>query len=119
MIALGLALGPDWSLPVTAVSSGDNTAQAKVVHALYGVGTDLTVTESPAPPALGHLPPGVCLVGSSCPSVSSPTHPGNDDPRDGGTGGEAPSRIGGAGGFTLNYLENTAPGSGRWGVRVG
>jgi putative ABC transport system permease protein len=41
LIALGLALGVGLVITVTAVSSGVNTAQAKVVHALYGVGTDL------------------------------------------------------------------------------
>jgi putative ABC transport system permease protein len=48
VIALGLALGIGLVLTVTAASSGVKTAQATVLHSLYGVGTDVTVTQSPA-----------------------------------------------------------------------
>jgi putative ABC transport system permease protein len=47
VISLGLALGIGLVLTVTAASSGVKTAQAKVLHSLYGVGTDVTVTQSP------------------------------------------------------------------------
>jgi len=48
VIALGLAVGIGLVITVTAASSGVKTAQAKVLHSLYGVGTDVTVTQSPS-----------------------------------------------------------------------
>lgn len=44
VIAIGLALGIGLVITVTALSSGVSTAQGKVLGALYGVGTDITVT---------------------------------------------------------------------------
>lgn len=41
VIALGLALGTGLVITVTAAASGVRAAQGTVVHALYGVGTDL------------------------------------------------------------------------------
>lgn len=46
-IALGLALGIGLVITVTAASSGVKDAQATVLHSLYGVGTDITVTQTP------------------------------------------------------------------------
>ena len=46
-IALGLALGVGLVITVTAASAGVKNAQGTVLHALYGVGTDVTVTKSP------------------------------------------------------------------------
>ena len=46
-ISLGLALGVGLVITVTAASNGVKTSQASVLHALYGVGTDLTVTQPP------------------------------------------------------------------------
>ena len=46
-IALGLALGIGLVITVTAASSGVKDAQADVLHSLYGVGTDVTVTQTP------------------------------------------------------------------------
>jgi putative ABC transport system permease protein len=46
-IALGLALGIGLVITVTAAASGVQTAQAAVLHALYGVGTDVTITQPP------------------------------------------------------------------------
>ena len=46
-IVLGLALGIGLVITVTAASSGVKNAQATVLHSLYGVGTDITVTEAP------------------------------------------------------------------------
>src|SRR5579871_2132166 len=46
-IALGLALGVGLVITVTAASSGVKNAQAQVLHSLYGVGTDITVTQAP------------------------------------------------------------------------
>ena len=46
-IALGLALGVGLVITVTAASSGLKNAQGTVLHTLYGVGTDATVTRVP------------------------------------------------------------------------
>jgi ABC-type lipoprotein release transport system permease subunit len=48
MIALGLALGIGLVITVTALSAGVSDAQGEVLHSLYGVGTDITVTKAPA-----------------------------------------------------------------------
>jgi len=47
-MALGLALGIGLVITVTAASTGVKNAQATVLHSLYGVGTDITVTKAPA-----------------------------------------------------------------------
>jgi putative ABC transport system permease protein len=54
-IALGLALGVGLVITVTSAAAGVKNAQATVLHALYGVGTDITVTKAPAP---GSFSPG-------------------------------------------------------------
>ncbi len=46
-VALGLALGIGLVITVIGASSGVRAAQAKVLQALYGIGTDLTVTTKP------------------------------------------------------------------------
>jgi putative ABC transport system permease protein len=45
-IALGLALGVGLVVTVTAASSGVSDAQRTVLHSLYGIGTDVTVTRA-------------------------------------------------------------------------
>jgi putative ABC transport system permease protein len=52
-IAIGLALGIGLVITVTAASAGVKNAQTTVLHALYGVGTDITVTKAPAAGAAG------------------------------------------------------------------
>jgi putative ABC transport system permease protein len=52
-IAIGLALGIGLVITVTAASAGVKNAQTTVLHALYGVGTDITVTKAPASGASG------------------------------------------------------------------
>lgn len=47
-IALGLAIGIGLVITVTAASTGVSDTQRTVLHALYGVGTDVTVTQQPA-----------------------------------------------------------------------
>jgi ABC-type antimicrobial peptide transport system permease subunit len=47
-IALGLAVGIGLVVTVTAASSGVKNAQSTVLHSLYGVGTDITVTKAPS-----------------------------------------------------------------------
>jgi ABC-type lipoprotein release transport system permease subunit len=46
-IAVGLALGIGLVITVTAASAGVKNAQSSVLHSLYGVGTDITVSKSP------------------------------------------------------------------------
>jgi putative ABC transport system permease protein len=53
VIALGLALGVGLVITVAATSSGVKKAQADVLSSLYGVGTDVTVTQKPSPPKGG------------------------------------------------------------------
>ena len=89
VIALGLAVGIGLVVTVTAASAGVRQAQAAVLKALYGVGTDIVITTAaPAPPKPGSpgagkyqqtftpgqkpqnvselgLPPGLGLLGSS------------------------------------------------------
>jgi putative ABC transport system permease protein len=47
VIALGLALGIGLVITVSAAAAGVKNAQASVLHSLYGVGTDITVTQQP------------------------------------------------------------------------
>jgi putative ABC transport system permease protein len=49
-IAIGLAIGIGLVITVMGASSGVKAAQAKVLRALYGIGTDVTVTTTPTPP---------------------------------------------------------------------
>jgi putative ABC transport system permease protein len=57
-IAVGLAIGIGLVITVLGASSGVKAAQAKVLRALYGIGTDVTVTTKPTPPkgAQGSVP---------------------------------------------------------------
>ena len=48
LIAVGLAVGIGLVITVTALSAGVKNAQGEVLHSLYGVGTDITVTKAPA-----------------------------------------------------------------------
>src|SRR5499427_9377661 len=48
LISLGLAVGIGLVITVTAASAGVAQAQGAVLHSLYGVGTDITVTKAPA-----------------------------------------------------------------------
>jgi putative ABC transport system permease protein len=59
-IALGLALGIGLVITVTGAAAGVKQAQAKVLRALYGIGTDLTVTTQPKRPT---GPPGTSKGG--------------------------------------------------------
>lgn len=46
LTAVGLAVGVGLVVAVTAVSAGVSRAQSAVLHSLYGVGTDATVTKA-------------------------------------------------------------------------
>jgi putative ABC transport system permease protein len=52
-IAVGLALGIGLVITVVAASAGVKNAQATVLHSLYGVGTDITVTKAPSTSSTG------------------------------------------------------------------
>ncbi len=47
IIAIGLALGIGLVITVTALSAGVKDAQSDVLHSLYGLDTDITVTQAP------------------------------------------------------------------------
>jgi ABC-type antimicrobial peptide transport system permease subunit len=47
LVSLGLAVGVGLVVTVGAASSAASSAQDQVLHSLYGVGTDLTVTKAP------------------------------------------------------------------------
>ena len=47
LIALGLALGIGLVITVISASEGVKNSQATVLRSLYGVGTDVTVTQAP------------------------------------------------------------------------
>lgn len=55
VIALGLAVGIGLVITVTATATGVRNGQASVLRALYGVGTDITVTR-PWSPSTGTAP---------------------------------------------------------------
>lgn len=50
VVAIGLAIGIGLVMTVSAASAGVKTAQGQVLHSLYGVGTDMTVTETASTP---------------------------------------------------------------------
>jgi ABC-type antimicrobial peptide transport system permease subunit len=60
LIAFSLALGVGLVITVTAAAAGVRNAQGAVLRALYGVGTDITVTKTPA---TGSFTPGSFGVG--------------------------------------------------------
>ncbi|MGC1909724.1 MAG: ABC transporter permease [Candidatus Dormiibacterota bacterium] len=49
VVAIGLALGVGLVITVTAAAAGVKAAQGQVLHSLYGVGTDITVTKAATP----------------------------------------------------------------------
>ena len=53
IIAIGLGVGAGLVVTVTAATSGISNAQAAVLHSLYGIGTDVTVTTAAAVPKSG------------------------------------------------------------------
>jgi putative ABC transport system permease protein len=73
--AVGLAVGVGLVITVTALSSGVRSAQGKVLGALFGVGTDITVTTATAPASgsagLGQITPEPYVQHSD--TLSSPT----------------------------------------------
>jgi len=74
-IALGLAIGIGLVITVMGASSGVKAAQAKVLRALYGIGTDVTVTTKPKPPS------GQPVRGNATSGGPAPGSPGGGGPR--------------------------------------
>lgn len=62
VIVIGLAVGIGLVITVTAATAGVGLAQEEVLHALYGVGTDITLSRAPA-------------AGPTGPSFQPPTGP--------------------------------------------
>jgi ABC-type lipoprotein release transport system permease subunit len=63
LTALGLAVGVALVVAVTAYAGGVSNAQVEVLHSLYGVGTDITVSQTQkfgegGPQRFGMQPPG-------------------------------------------------------------
>lgn len=69
IVSVGLAIGIALVTTVSAVSHGVKDSQAKVLRSLYGVGTDISITQQAAP---GDGPPRFAF--------------GNDDAQSAGTG---------------------------------
>ena len=74
-IALGLAIGIGLVITVMGASSGVKAAQDKVLRALYGIGTDVTVTTKPKPPS------GQPVRGNATSGGPAPGSPGGGGPR--------------------------------------
>ncbi len=53
VIAVGLGIGIGLVVTVSSASAGVKDAQTKVLHSLYGVGTDATVTQAPSASGFG------------------------------------------------------------------
>jgi ABC-type antimicrobial peptide transport system permease subunit len=107
-IALGLALGIGLVITVTAASSGVKNAQGTVLHALYGVGTDVTVTKAPA---AGSFTPGSFGFGFRTGTGKRPaagTKINNSTLREGG----ALASIGSSSVTTVASLHNVAAAAG-------
>lgn len=73
VVAIGLAIGIGLVMVVSSASAGVKTAQGKVLHSLYGVGTDMTVTEAAAPGTGGPQRFGFGSGSGSAPTVSPGT----------------------------------------------
>ena len=58
IIAIGMALAIALVMIVNAVSTGVKDAQGSVLESVYGVGTDLTVSQEPTPPREGEAGQG-------------------------------------------------------------
>jgi putative ABC transport system permease protein len=85
-IAIGLAIGIGLVITVMGASSGVKAAQAKVLRALYGIGTDVTVTTKPTPPKGAQ---------GSAPIASGPTNGQQSANGPGGNGQHAQACING------------------------
>lgn len=81
VIAAGLAIGIGLVMTVSSASAGVKKAQSSVLHSLYGVGTDITVTKTATYGSGGpqHFNfGGSGASGSSRPSITPGTHISRD-----------------------------------------
>jgi putative ABC transport system permease protein len=69
-IAAGLALGIGLVITVTAAANGVSATQGTVLKSLYGVGTDITITKSPAAGSFGGPRIGFGQSGQKSSSIS-------------------------------------------------
>jgi ABC-type antimicrobial peptide transport system permease subunit len=53
IVAIGMALAIGLVIVVSAISAGVKNAQSQVLESIYGVGTDITVTQTPTAPTDG------------------------------------------------------------------
>lgn len=53
IVAIGMALAIGLVIVVSAISAGVKNAQSQVLESIYGVGTDITVTQTPTAPEAG------------------------------------------------------------------
>lgn len=74
VVAIGLALGVGLVITVTAAAAGVKAAQGQVLHSLYGVGTDITVTKAATPGSGGGF-----HFGGRPPTGTAPTTPFSRD----------------------------------------
>ena len=72
IIASGMALAIALVIIVNSVAAGVKSAQAKVLESVYGVGTDISVSQTPTPPTDGERP-GKFEFGSGDGSTSDGT----------------------------------------------
>ena len=70
VISIGLAVGIGLVITVTAASAGVGLAQQEVLHALYGVGTDLTVSKAASAGSGGSTKIGFQPAGGARPGQS-------------------------------------------------
>lgn len=108
--AVGLALGVALVIVVTALSSGVRNAQSDVLGALYGVGTDITVTTATGPGS-GMSGAGQITPGSHSDVLDSPTQ-GPIDAATVSKISQLPNVAAAAGGLVLTDIKTTIPTAG-------
>jgi putative ABC transport system permease protein len=114
-IALGLAVGVGLVVTVSAAAAGTAKAESGVLGALYGAGTDVTVTGGAVPPPGAKVSPGQTVqpppVGGHAVSDMSSDYLGITDSAVAKAAG-LPGVAAAAGGITLLYQDTAAAGGG-------
>src|ERR1700712_279456 len=72
IISIGMALAIGLVILVNSISAGVQGAQASVLQSVYGVGTDITISQAAAAPTAGATP-GQFAFGSGAGSTSGGT----------------------------------------------
>src|ERR1700709_563431 len=81
IISIGMALAIGLVILVNSISAGVQSAQASVLQSVYGVGTDITISQAAAAPTAGANPGGQLNFGSGSGSTSGgPTTPAQPTP---------------------------------------